>query len=225
MSENWPKVQLGEVLKLQCRWVKVEPTETYFEIGVRSFGKGIFHKSGIVGQTLGNKRVLAIHPGDLVLNNVFAWEGAVAGPAEAGKIGSHRFITCTPDPGRCTTDYFRLFFASKPGLAVLQKASPGSAGRNRTLGLDQFMASSVPLPPLPEQQRIVARVDAIADRIAEARRLRAEAAAEAVAIFKSELRAALPHSQGKLGEVLLGPPATVGRPVVTAWKQAHPFFP
>src|SRR5205823_11936776 len=62
---------------------------SYVEIGVRSFGRGIFHKAPVTGASLGNKRVLEIRPGDLVFNNVFAWEGAVAlaGPAEAGTIG------------------------------------------------------------------------------------------------------------------------------------------
>src|SRR5262245_57955823 len=94
---QWPVVPLGEVLQLQRRWIKVHPTETYREIGVRSFGNGIFHKAPIQGSILGNKRVLRIEPGDLVFNNVFAWEGAVAiaGPEEAGMIGSHRFVTYT----------------------------------------------------------------------------------------------------------------------------------
>ncbi len=37
----------------------------------------------------------AIEPGDLLFSNVFAWEGAVAlaGDAESGLIGSHRFMT------------------------------------------------------------------------------------------------------------------------------------
>ncbi len=180
MSADWPRVPLGEVLQLQRRWVKVEATETYHEIGVRCFGNGIFHKPPISGLTLGGKRVLAIHPGDLVLNNVFAWEGAVAvaGPTEVGKIGSHRFVTATPVSGRCETSYLRWFFVTKSGLDVLRKASPGSAGRNRTLNLDQFFTSEILLPPLAEQRRIVERVEAIASRIAEAKRLRDEANAE-----------------------------------------------
>jgi len=39
MSEPWPMVPLKEVLKLQRRWIKPQPTLTYQEIGIRSFGK------------------------------------------------------------------------------------------------------------------------------------------------------------------------------------------
>ena len=169
---QWPMVPLGEVLQLQRRWIEVDPLGTYEEIGVRCFGNGIFHKASVDGSTLGNKRVLRIEPRDLVFNNVFAWEGAVAvaSGAESGKIGSHRFVTYTADEARCSVDYLRWFFKSEPGLEVLRRVSPGSAGRNRTMSLNHFPKQCVPLPPLAEQQRIVAYLDALDAKIKEARR-------------------------------------------------------
>ena len=191
MSKAWPMVPLGEVLQLQRRWIKLHPTETYREIGIRSFGKGIFHKAPIAGITLGNKRVLRIEPGDLVFNNVFAWEGAVAvaGPEEVGMIGSHRFVTYTVNPTKSTAEFLRLFFKTPDGLELLMKASPGSAGRNKTLGLDRFISQSIPLPPLAEQRRVVARVEELAARIHEARTLRQQAFDEAVAFSHSVIEA------------------------------------
>jgi restriction endonuclease S subunit len=173
----FPMVPLGEVLRLQRRWVKIDPLSTYEEIGVRCFGNGIFHKAPIDGSTLGNKRVLRIEPGDLVFNNVFAWEGAVAvaSGAEAGKIGSHRFVTYTVDSTRCSADYLRWYFKSEPGLDILRRVSPGSAGRNRTMSLDQLPKQEIPLPPLQEQQRLVEFLDAMNTKIDEAKQLRDEA--------------------------------------------------
>jgi hypothetical protein len=37
-----------------------------------------FQKPAITGLELGNKRIFKIEPWDLVFNNVFAWEGAIA---------------------------------------------------------------------------------------------------------------------------------------------------
>jgi type I restriction enzyme S subunit len=112
-----------------------------------------------------------------VFNNVFAWEGAVAvaGLDEAGMIGSHRFVTYTVDPKRSTPEFLNLFFKTSTGLEILLKASPGSAGRNKTLGLDRFIVQNIPLPPLAEQRRLVERIDALAGKIHEASTLRAEA--------------------------------------------------
>lgn len=170
---KWSMVPLKDVLQLQRRWLKLEPLRTYREIGVRSFGNGIFHKAPVEGSTLGSKRVLRIEAGDLVFNNVFAWEGAVAiaGPDEVGMIGSHRFITYTVNPKLATPEFLKLFFTTKKGLEVLLKASPGSAGRNKTLGLDRFISHAVPLPPLTEQQRTAEWIDAVATRVKEAKRL------------------------------------------------------
>jgi type I restriction enzyme S subunit len=206
MSSRWPTVPLGEVLRLQRRWVKLVPTEMYTEIGVRSFGKGIFHKAPISGSSLGNKRVLQIHPGDLVFNNVFAWEGAVAvaGEAEAGKIGSHRFVTYTAKPDRASAAYLRLFFMSAPGLEVLRRVSPGSAGRNRTLNIERFALQQIPLPSPDEQRRLVEWIDALAPKVEEASCLREQAIQEAGALLTSAVSSvlgAIPLG-GQLGDVL-----------------------
>ena len=152
---------VGEVLSLERRAVAVEPDQTYEEIGIRSFGRGIFHKEPVVGAEVGTKRVFRIEPGDLVISNVFAWEGAiaVASDTEAGRIGSHRFMTFVATDNRIDTRWASWFFQSDPGLDLIRQASPGSAGRNRTLAIDRFESLRIPLPPIEEQRRVADRLD------------------------------------------------------------------
>lgn len=152
------RVRVGDALALQRRSVAVDPLGEYEEIGVRSFGRGIFHKEPVSGASLGNKRVFRVEPGDLVISNVFGWEGAVAlaSDAEAGKIGSHRFMTFNPADARIDAGWASWFFRSEPGLELIRRASPGSAGRNRTLAIDRFEALEIPLPPLERQLQQVA---------------------------------------------------------------------
>src|SRR5262249_25222898 len=132
-------------------------------------------KASISGVDLGNKRVFRIEPGDLVISNVFGWEGAIAmaSDAESGKIGSHRFMTFIPVGDQVTTSWAAWFFRSGPGLELIRKASPGSAGRNRTLAIDRFTALEIPLPPLDEQRRVAYQLDHLGAIAAELR-LRAE---------------------------------------------------
>ena len=176
--------RLGDVLELCRRRVDVEPLAIYREIGVRSFGKGIFHKHQISGWELGNKRVFEIHPGDLVLNNVFAWEGAVAvaGDAEQGMIGSHRFLTYRTSPGDVDARYLWYLLLSEKGLQLLGSASPGSAGRNRTLGISAFENIIITLPSLVEQQRIASRLRTLLN-LAAAVRQRVDRAAAIAPTF------------------------------------------
>lgn len=159
------QVRLGDVLELQRRKVALGAAEEYVEVGLRSHGKGVFHKPAVPGARLGSKKVYRVEPGDLVISNVFAWEGAlaVASESERGLIGSHRFMTWIPrHRDRVSVRYLWHYFLSEPGLLLLRRASPGSAGRNRTLGISAFENTKIPLPVLSEQQRDAARLDRVA---------------------------------------------------------------
>jgi len=152
-----PPTRLGEVLTKVSDAVDVLGTESYREVGIRSHGKGVFHKEPVSGSSLGNKRVFNVVPGCLVLNIVFAWERALAitSDNEVGMIASHRFPMFQPDPERLVIEYVLHYMLSDVGANTLQLASPGGAGRNRTISQGQFLKTEIPLPPIEEQHRIV----------------------------------------------------------------------
>lgn len=139
---------MREVAPIVRRDVVVDHQMSYPELGIRSFGKGTFHKPALSGIELGSKRVYRIDPGDLLFSNVFAWEGAiaVAKPEDTDRVGSHRFISCVPCDGLVTAEYLRYYFLTDEGMSKIRDASPGGAGRNRTLGLSKLMELKVPMP-------------------------------------------------------------------------------
>ena len=149
-----PYRPMAEVAPLVRRPVEIEPDQSYPELGVRSFGRGTFHKPALDGMSVGSKKLFRIHAGDLLFNIVFAWEGAVAiaQPEDDERVGSHRFLTCVPDPKKVTADFLRFYFLTPEGLSKLGDASPGGAGRNRTLGLKKLDTVTVPVTP-HERQR------------------------------------------------------------------------
>lgn len=166
----WPRVALADIAPIVRRPVDIRHDQAYPELGIRSFGRGTFHKPPLSGIEVGTKRLFRIDPGDLVFSNVFAWEGAiaVASPADAGRFGSHRFITCVVDSDRANATYLKLFLTASPdGRAQVLQASPGGAGRNRTLGVEKMGQIYIPLPPLSDQQAIVARLAALAEKTRE----------------------------------------------------------
>lgn len=153
-SKNaWPKVPIGELLTRVSRAVDVDETETYRQIGIRSHCKGIFHKPPVTGKALGNKRVFWVEPGCLIFNIIFAWEQAVAvtTSAEQGMIASHRFPMYVGN-GKLLPEYAHLYFSSPRGKYDLSIASPGGAGRNKTLGQEEFKRLRIPVPPIGHQQ-------------------------------------------------------------------------
>ncbi|MBI5711206.1 MAG: restriction endonuclease subunit S [Candidatus Eisenbacteria bacterium] len=153
-AERCPMRGIAPVVR---RPVEVHPDRRYLEIGTRSFGRGLFRKPPVDGLVLGDKRVYTIRRGDLIFMNVFAWEGAVAvaSDAEDGLIGSHRYITCVPEPHTALSQFLCFHFLTPRGLSELGEASPGGAGRNRTLGVEKLERIEVPVPHLDRQKMFV----------------------------------------------------------------------
>lgn len=149
-----PLKPMAEVAPLVRREQSIDLDGSYPELGIRSFGRGTFHKPALAGSEVGTKRLYRIEPGDLLFSNVFAWEGAIAiaQPDDASRFGSHRFITCRAAPDVATAAFLRYYFLTDDGMLKIGEASPGGAGRNRTLGLERLMAIDVPVPPLAAQQ-------------------------------------------------------------------------
>lgn len=153
---SWNNYKIEDMFDRVGTPVDLDDTQTYREIGIRSHGKGIFHKEETTAIEIGNKRVFWVEPDCFVVNIVFAWERAVAKTTEKenGMIASHRFPMYKPKKDVVDLDYITEYFITKRGQNVLILASPGGAGRNKTLGQKEFAKSVVKLPSLPEQQKI-----------------------------------------------------------------------
>jgi type I restriction enzyme S subunit len=180
-----PLRPMSEVAPLVRRPVEIDLEGTYPELGVRSFGKGTFHKPDLPGAEVGNKKLFRIDAGDLLFNIVFAWEGAVAvaQPEDDGRVGSHRFLSCVPAPDTATVEFLRFYFSTREGLQKLGEASPGGAGRNRTLGLKKLEDLPVPVPSIERQHWF----DCLQTMAREARAIRASTAKDVDALIPAML--------------------------------------
>ena len=188
--KGWSVRSLGAVLERVAVPVSLDPMQHYREIGIRSHGKGIFHKDAVLGMELGDKRVFEVMPECLVLNIVFAWEQAIARTslAEMGMIASHRFPMYKPKGESCDIDYLNYYFKSKRGKSLLELASPGGAGRNRTLGQSEFLKLNMTMPPAPEQRRIADAISVWDQAIQTVDKLVANSAMNRLALSQQLLR-------------------------------------
>jgi hypothetical protein len=119
---------------------------------------------------------------------------AVAQLEDAGRVGSHRFITCVPNPALATPEYLAFYFKTPVGLHAIGEASPGGAGRNRTLGLEKLMTIGVPVPSMDNQRWFGSLLSQTTVAREETARIVSEAEALMPAIldraFKGELNTA-----------------------------------
>lgn len=156
IPQIWTTDLFGDLFKRLRQPVDVDPKKMYQEIGIRSHGKGIFHKDKVRGVDLGNKSVYWVQIPALVFNIVFAWEHAVALTCEREQsmIASHRFPMYGVRRSDVVLDYVHRFFLTKRGKYLLGVASPGGAGRNKTLGQNELGRLLIPLPFFQEQIKI-----------------------------------------------------------------------
>jgi type I restriction enzyme, S subunit len=176
---------MKKVAPIVRRKVLIDFSAEYPELGIRSFGKGTFHKPALAGFDVGSKKLYEIKAGDLMFSNVFSWEGAiaVAKPEDDGRFGSHRFISCVPKPGLALASFLCFYFLTREGLEKIRDASPGGAGRNRTLGLKKLEAIQIPVPDYDKQLWF----QSLLDRANQLRLLQAESQTELDALLPSVL--------------------------------------
>ncbi|WKY46649.1 restriction endonuclease subunit S [Eubacteriaceae bacterium ES3] len=163
----WKLVKLKDVLEKVNNRVEVKEEQIYYQIGIRSHGKGIFFKDAVTGREIGSKSIFWVEPDCFIVNIVFAWEQAVASTSgiDKGFVASHRFPMFKSKDSVISTAYLTLFFRTEMGVNLLKLASPGGAGRNKTLNQEEFLNLRIPLPEINIQREIVDILKLLEQRI------------------------------------------------------------
>jgi len=154
-AREWEPKQLIDILSPTIREV-AKPSSTYLALGIRSHGKGTFHKPNQLPERNSMDRLYLVHRDDLIVNITFAWEGAIAiaGDEDHGSYVSHRFPTYSFKLSVSMPTFFRYVITNKAFVYKLGLISPGGAGRNRVMNKNDFLKISVLLPSHSEQQKI-----------------------------------------------------------------------
>jgi type I restriction enzyme S subunit len=164
-----PYVALSEVAPLVRRQIRIDPEETYIELGVRSFHKGTFHRRTVKGADFDWQDLYRVQADDLVFSNIMAWEGAIAlaGAEDEGCVGNHRMLTCEVDRRRVHPAFLAHYFKTPEGMRKLVGASTGTVARNRTLTATALSRITVPIPSLGLQQNVVSLLEVLASKTRE----------------------------------------------------------
>lgn len=208
MKQAWPKVKLGDVLRRSTQTIAPDAATEYREITVRLWGKGVVERGLATGSSLTGRRFVA-RAGQFIASRIDARNGAMGLVPSSldGGLVTNDFPLFYVDETRLLPNYLGWLCRTQDFVELCLRASEGTTNRVR-LKEERFHALAITLPPLPEQRRIVARIEELAAKIAEARSLRQQAAEEAEALLKAslcrfgeEMRAS-----GTLGDILSGRP-------------------
>ena len=123
------------------------------------------------------------------MSQLFGWEGALALSSErfAGKFLSPQFPTFLCDATKLDRNFLGWLMRRPTFWEDLGSRASGMGDRRRTLSPEALFECEISLPPLDEQQRIVAWVEQLASQIDKAQALRHQAIEDAEALCRSLL--------------------------------------
>lgn len=186
LRQQWEIVPLSDLLRKSDEMVEIRPDEVYREVTVKLWGKGVVLRREATGTEIAATRRGVIRSGQLVLSRIDARNGALGIVPDSldGAVVSNDFPSFTADPTRLLPEYLSWLSKTHAFVELCKRASEGTTNRVR-LKENRFLALRIPIPHVPEQQRIVARADEIAAKIQEARGLRRQIDDAADAICRS----------------------------------------
>jgi len=173
MSNNFPMVPLGDVATPVERPEAPMAGKKYRQVGVRLWGEGAYGRESIDGSQTKYSTLSLVETDDIIVNKIWARNGSVAVIPEylAGGYVSGEFPTFTPLREGLNPRWFHWLTKTKTFWKQCDEKSQGTSGKNR-IRPERFLEIKIPLPPLEEQQRIVARIEELAAKVEEARGLR-----------------------------------------------------
>ena len=153
-TDLWEQRKFGEITSKYEDPVPT-PHDGYYRLGIRSHAKGTFHSYVVKGQELETAQMHRVAAGNFIVNITFGWEHAVAitDKNDAGKLVSHRFPQFSFAEGM-VPEFFRYVIVDEKFRHHLWLASPGGAGRNRVLKLDEMLNYLMRFPSRDEQIKI-----------------------------------------------------------------------
>ncbi len=196
MSRPWPSVRLGDVLRRSDETVPILLGADYREVTVKLWGKGVVLRRAVSGAGIAGSRRFVARAGQLILSRIDARNGAIGivPPELEGAVVTNDFPLFNLDLINLEPAFLGWLSKTRDFVELCQRASEGTTNRVR-LQEQRFLALRMPLPPLVEQRRIVARIEELAAKIAETRALRQQAAEEAESVVMASRRLAVANCQ------------------------------
>lgn len=208
MSNQWPTVQLGDVLRYRKEFVNIDDLATYKRPRVQLHAQGIVLRDEVSGALIKTKTQQVCRAGEFLVAEIDAKVGGFGIVPEAldGSIVSSHYFLFVVDETKLER-VFLDYFIRTPWFRK-QVEAQGSTNY-AAIRPAHVLGYEIPLPPLPEQRRIVARVEELAAQVDEAHTLRQQAVTETQLVVARATAALLDEMEWKsaqLGSLLAEPP-------------------
>lgn len=147
--------EVSSLMRLDEHAVRVEPTAEYPQIGIRSFGMGLFGKPAMRGINTSYPDFNRVRAGQFLLSQVKGWEGAVGvcPPELDGYYASPEYRTFTCIEGACDPAYLSAIAATTWFHRLLADATRGQGARRERTRPELFLKIKLPMPDIAGQEQ------------------------------------------------------------------------
>jgi type I restriction enzyme S subunit len=169
-TKKWPILNLGDVVAHRKEFINIDDLKHYKRCRVQLHAKGIVLRDLVEGSSIKTKQQQVCHENELLVAEIDAKVGGFGlVPSElAGAIVSSHYFLFTPKTSKIEPKF--LGYYVKTPFFRDQIEAQGSTNY-ASIRPQQVLSYKIPLPPLAEQRRIVAKIERLAAKIEEIRKL------------------------------------------------------
>jgi len=162
-ASGWRRAQLSSAMQPANERVAVEASQSYPNVGVYSFGRGLFEKPEIDGATTRASSLNRVKAGQFMYSRLFAFEGAYTyvPPKFDGYYVSNEFPAFDVDPEQLDARWVAAFLRSPDRWAELGGRSKGLGVRRQRVPVEAVMEYEIWLPPIATQRAMVAAIEEV----------------------------------------------------------------
>ncbi len=166
-----PIIALSDLMELVSEPYRVDPQQSYPNLGIFGFARGTFSKPPIDGAQTSASTLYRVRGGQFIYSRLFAFEGAYAIVPEEmdGVFVSNEYPTFIVDHDRLLPRYLLWMFKRPEVWRHVAVGSKGMGDRRQRVHPEQVLRYRINLPSLDEQHRIVQRLDTVAALVDERR--------------------------------------------------------
>jgi type I restriction enzyme S subunit len=186
MSTHWPKQKLGEAVQHRKEFITIDDVSIYKRLRVQLHAQGIVLRDVVPGALIKTKKQQVCRAGEFLVAEIDAKVGGfgiVPDFANGAIVSSHYFLFEIDE--QKLDRRFLDFFIRTPAFRE-QVAAQGSTNY-AAIRPAHVLGYEIPLPPVTEQKRVVARIEELYAEVTEALRLRTEATEEVASLLRSIL--------------------------------------
>lgn len=153
---GWKAIRLGDFIRTEYDDHKVQTCEEYPNLGIYSYGRGLFAKPPISGMATSAAKLRKVHSGQFIYSRLFAWEGAfgLVTPEFDGWYVSGEYPTFACDQHHILPEFLFAYFKTEQAWKKVAIGSKGLGSRRQRVQPEQILNHCLLLPPMDIQEKI-----------------------------------------------------------------------